>query len=305
MKKKNIIWRAACILMALTLATTSVTLTRAKYVSNDVASGTNFQVYRLLPAIVHTSFHRTTFNANLTTYYNCPAGKWAFFIIGGYGLGNGGSSGNSEANTSSLEGRRKPGILCGIYTKASTGTFTIGNIPYGARNGGSGGNGGCGKYILDTITSRPDNVATNDTTKKASLANIVTVAGGGGGRSGSNNGGYAGGYQGVNGPPTATVQNINSPYGQPETGIIDGWRGEDAAAQTTSRGSGNPGDAMAGGGSGSRWEWWKGGDGGNGGGGSDGSNGGWFQGGLGGSRSGYNCAGGGGGVFGEGAAERG
>lgn len=289
--KRNIIWRTFYILLALMLVTSSLTFAMSKYVYSNEASTTTFAVYQLLPGIVdktgNTSGTGTRDAAYRVTYYDCPAGRWAFFLSGGYGLGadNGEPANNSNG---SIETRRKPGILCGIYNKASAGTFTIGKALRGARNNGSGGNGGNGKYILDiysappTISSPPAAVANSGTitAKWNSLNGIVAVAGGGGGRGNSNdnNGGFAGGYQGQNGP--FFIQNTSIAGGQ--SGIEDGWSAPDTHDHTTNRFNNG-----GGGGGGSQWQWWYGGDG--------TTNGSWFTGGT-----GSNSGGGGGGIFGGG-----
>jgi len=295
--KKNIVLRAVYVFLALTFTTTSLALTRAKYVSSNTASGTTFTVYHLLPGIVRQVPATTVANkdqadsAVKATYYDCPAGKWAFYVKGGYGLGNGNALPNAAG-----EARRKPAILSGIYTKTTAGSFTIGRALRGTRTNGSGGNGGNGVYILDGITSPRAGVVESHNAntkpradKHASLAGIVAVAGGGGGRgstsSNGGNGGYAGGYYGKNGP--FQVQSTAADSGK--SGIEDGWRGTDAGTQTTWASG-----YMGGGGGGSEWQWWYGGE------SSSGTNGSWFAGGAGESGSSYDKGGGGGGIFGGG-----
>jgi len=273
--KKNLFLRIALLLAILTLITSSLPFTQARYVQHNIASDTEFRVFHLLPAIVHVFPARTSGVLNAADYEdfpNMPAGRWAFYVAGSSGA-NGGA----------------PGVLRGIYTKASASTtFRIG-MTGEAWWQGSGGAGGPATYLFDGLSGIPaaaggssSNSPTADQT--ASLAGIVAVAGGGGGVGASGSGGNAGGSGTQNGPFDTS------------TGIMAGWQGNNSS-QTDNR-SGQHG----GGGEGRQWNWWRGGER-----GGDSLNsatgatsGGWFTAGRATTSSGFNAGSGGGGIFGGG-----
>jgi len=169
--RKNIIWRAALVLMALTLATTSLTLSSAKYFTdynnNAGWSTAEFGVYQMLSYTGSTSV-------------TVPKGKWAFYVQGYTGSRG---SGNYSAN------HRRPGKIWGIYTLASDNTFTAANAPAGSVDEGSGGKGGDGRYIYFGSTAPTSGAQTM----------LVAVAGGGGGSGATGGGGDAGWADGHNG----------------------------------------------------------------------------------------------------------
>jgi len=189
--KKNTYMRAAMVLLALTLASTSVLFTNAKYLTEDSFSN-QFTVYSLY-SITSVGTHQA------------PAGNWAFYVRG--------QTGAATQETYSNSGL--PGVLWGIYYKTTDGQFTIGSKGGGSRRG-SGGSGGACMYIFkDNTTTIPD---------KGVIVDIVAVAGGGGGRgrqqtNGNWNGGHAGGYGGINGPYGG------SPAGWSQAGFDGGYQG--------------------------------------------------------------------------------
>jgi len=300
--KRNFIWRTIYVLMALVLATTSLTLTNAKYVSKDVLISNEFKVYNL---IAYT-FQNVRYSDQEYTCANAPAGEWAFFARGTH----------SRDNTPT----GKPGVFLGIYRKATAGYFTIGTKRGGNRavnSGGQPGSGGACAYIFDNIARPTSNPGNTD--------NWVVVAGGGGGKGVGNNspnnrGGDAGGQSGNtsswwfwNGPvaPIADGGVVEPSPTYPTWSELGFMGGYGATANNSNGNSCGPTTdrtnttAAGGGGAGVTGGRAKGGDGGNRSiaiNGADGGDGGWFSGGNGGnySTSIYNTGGGGCGVWGGG-----
>ena len=286
--KINIVWRTALVLLALTLAATSLTLTNAKYITKDTASDT----YVVFQIVAHTQ-----------SCSNLPAGKWAFYCKGDNGQTVGNRAGGLGAVTK------------GIYTIAAGESFTMGTITGGAKRGdGNGGDGGAGRYILHNLSTYPtgygNNGDANNAQKQASLVGIVAVAGGGGGGGGDHAHNYGGNAGGYSGPTTgAGGGTLDGPWSS-ETGIAGAWTAgscnatgfawltHSAAAGTQTS---NKHNAGGGGGDGRQWNWWNAGRAGtndtNGGAGEDG---GWFYAGRGRNGGSYSTGGGGGGILGGG-----
>jgi len=292
--KKNLIMRAAILLLVLTVAATSLSLafTSARFSTSNIMSN-EFAVYHLI------SFERTGYGwgtagidgtgSSHTTFNNAPAGEWAFFargVHGGAGIGGGG----------------RPGIFMGIYNKTTAGHFRAGVIRGGDNNGGEGGVGGHLAYIMSNMDIPPTVPATN-----ASTANWVAIAGGGGGGGAHANyhGGHAGGQGGTVANPTWNYLNgvvTPSPAGWADAGFIGGWRGQGGSGQNRAQTTDAANRAGGGGGAGiSVANRRAGGSGATGTGTSpNGTAGGWLSGGTGGGGSAWSTGGGGAGVWGGG-----
>ena len=231
MMKKNVIWRAAFIMLSLTLATSSLSLTSAKYITDfNATNGTSeFGVYHLLPA--HNPDPETGWgskNTDRSVYKldNAPKGYWAFFAQGTHGRDM------AEAG--------RPGSFIGIYYKATAGYFTAGTRTGGVRVGtSSSGSGGACAFIFDNI-ARP-------TSNPGNTTGWVVVAGGGGGRgnSASFRGGDAGGQTGkrnaafrrINGRlidfPGLQVQGAPDYPNWSDVGFLGGYRATQNDSSTT------------------------------------------------------------------------
>ena len=276
--KNNITWRVAALLLALTMATSPLSLTSAKYVYYSEASDTTFGVYHLLPAFTHTSTAWGSAGNEISVKYdNAPAGEWAFFCRGQHG------------RDQQVTG--KPGVFLGIYRKAADGYFTIGTMTGGSRGGNNGGSGGIAAYIFDD-RARP---ASNP----GNTAGFVAVAGGGGGRGGDNDfrGGDAGGQNGTAGGWNYVNGVPNPSPGYPtwsETGFIGGFAGNNNNTSTQSQTTSTQGNSGGGGGAGVTGDRARPGSHA----GSNGGQAGWFQGG--GGTGAYSAGGGGAGVWGGG-----
>ena len=267
--RKNAIWRAVLLLMALAILTTSVAFggTQAKYAQYiDSGSKGTFEVFHFLSFKDTNQGHDNKTNASVT-FSNVPAGEWAFFARGTNGR---------DASTPGVRG--KGAIFLGLYTKAVGGYFTIASIKGGNRHNGSvwpwnyvSGSGGAAACIFDEVSMT---TVTGRTGTARTTANIVVVAGGGGGGGEDARGGDAGGQTGlqstskyVNGIPGATEGTVSN-------GIVHGWQANSSGAgnqqsQNRSRnnGGGGGGSTTQGGqagnvsaGSGSDGDWFVGGD---------------------------------------------
>jgi len=119
--KKNLIMRAAVLLLVLTVTATSISFgfTGARFATSGVMSN-EFGVYHLL------SFQRTGYGwgtagitgtgSSHTTFNNAPAGEWAFFARGAHGY----------HHNVAYAGR--PGVFMGIFDKTTAGSFTAGVV---------------------------------------------------------------------------------------------------------------------------------------------------------------------------------
>lgn len=221
-KKRNFIWRAAALLMALSIATSSLALARAKYISTYDLNG-QFSMWTFI-VIVHDS---GTANNRETTYKDMPAGYWAFYAKGGHG-----SNPNND--------KALPGILCGIYNKAERGDMCIGNCNYGSATGGANP-GDNGKYIVDADT-RPKTAPANTVTPpNGAYEKIIVVAGGGGG--GFNDGTNCD-------PGSAGASGSSALNGSTTPKVIAGGRGDYSGAAP---GDGYGGGTTAGGSNNGAW----------------------------------------------------
>jgi len=184
-QKRNIIWRIALLLMVLAFVSNSFALTLAKYVWPRTNSGVNFAVY------------------DLYTGTGARAGKWAFYVQGNTGGGNGGA----------------PGIVRGVYHSDGSAGLSAGSTG-GGINQGTGSAGGAGTTLFHGST-------------------LVAIAGGGGGQGPAGKGGDAGwaaGYNGGNGTAqfgtgnaganNANQQGRNGSSGGGGTGATGGQGGD-------------------------------------------------------------------------------
>ena len=206
--KKNIIMRAALLLMTLTVAVTAISFmfTSAQFVSRDIESN-EFGVYHLI------SFQRTGYGwgtggvdgtgSSHTTFNNAPAGEWAFFVRGTHGTHH------------AVADSGRPGVFMGIFNKSTEGHFSAGVVRGGDRNvGTSGGHGGHMAYIMSN-RALPGNA--NDT------LGWVAIAGGGGGRGAASAGNHLNLRGGDAGGQTG---NINTwTYQNGANGFFGGFRG--------------------------------------------------------------------------------
>jgi len=142
-KKKSVIWRVALLLLALTVATTSFTLTRAKYYYVDQEISGEIKVFQIISIRSSSDF--------------APAGRYAYYARGQTGANSGGL----------------PGEMMGIFVKDADGSFVIGTAAGGAGDK-AGGNGGDARYIFDA--EKKASIGTADSNKTG----IVVVAAGGG-----------------------------------------------------------------------------------------------------------------------------
>ncbi|MDR2687025.1 MAG: hypothetical protein LBB75_04675 [Oscillospiraceae bacterium] len=166
-RKRNFVWRAALVLLALTCASTSIYFTNAKYITTESFTA-GFKIYSLIGGTGSIS--------------DAPAGRWAFYV-----RGQTGGACNSRAGGN-------PGIIKGVYDKSVSGSLTVGSTTRASNGGdwsGTGGNGGQAMYILDDLSAIP-----------SSITGIVAVAAGGGGSSPNHNSGNAGANGGVDGGGT-------------------------------------------------------------------------------------------------------
>jgi hypothetical protein len=294
--KKNKFLRAAAVFLALTFASMPVSLSSAKYYSDDIeAHADEIRVFHLLPKIEHSN---TALSAQaMTSYPNVPKGYWAFYLRGESGE----TRNRSGLGAGTSKNGGQPGVLRGIFYLPSNSNFVVGKTRGGTRNDGTlnyGGHGGGAEFILWGV-SVPGTI-TNAPVPSGDVTNIVAIAGGGGGNCQDNgHGGHAGassatansttmqGHQ--NGPgywPGCAGYNTASPaFGPNRNGASGGGGGAPDSPDYSSTDSGWGGEYNT-----SNY----------------GTGGSWFQTGSGGNaqNSSYVCGGGGGGLWGGGGGGR-
>lgn len=294
--KRGGLWRIAAMLLVLALVTSPASLSKAKYVSEDISSSNEIKVYHLLSGVTITG----------TGTYYFPPGKVAFYCRGQ--AGTKGADSNQWGHDMKGGAGGAPGIIKGVLTDFPGGYFTVGECNAGSgRDTGRGG--GKGKWIVL-------NRAAPSTTAK-DVSGLVAVAGGGGGGTGAyagmfqwlhgNDGGNAGAYDGsVNGGSGGNAgvyrgwsgaayggggTALLGPYRQTGDLVVNGGGGGDISAGTDSGGGyGGTLDNSGVGGS-----WFGGGNGNQNSGGSGGGGGGLYGGGGGGRHGGNRSDGSGGG----------
>lgn len=293
--KKNIIWRAAVVLLALTMATLPLTATNAKYSSYLPAHAGEIKVFHLLPSIERAD---TASSAQKFDPYSARKGYWAYFLKGENGAKSSNGSGAGGA----------PGIVMGVYNLSADAYFLVGKTRGGAGQG-QGGNGGGAEFIIQSTA----NTASHTNNPAPSGTTVIAVAGGGGGTgsNGSNNkGGHAGASIGSTGSVTMPgPQNGSGSWGGAQGGNTGGVISTSNNSQNGGGGDGSTygrkGVASGTYSDGTDGNWFQTGSGGNGGGSiaySGGGGGGIYGGGGGATHSSNAGSGGGGGSYSAGGA---
>lgn len=178
--KKNILLRAALLLLALTMATLPVASSVAKYTSLGIASANEFHMFHLMPAVTGSRGTATSYSAALAPekiFKNTGdqelgiKGYWAFYLKGQKGA----TSGNNWTGGPA-------GVAQGIFYSADSVYYALGKTRGGNRSG-VGGDGGSALYLLYNSTTVPT---------ESSHGQLIGIAGGGGGAGNDNYGGKAG-----------------------------------------------------------------------------------------------------------------
>jgi len=207
--KKNIFLRTARVLLALTVAITSISFsfTLARFIESDIMSNEIAEYHLISFQYSNNDWDNGT---RAVRFDDAPAGEWAFFARGTHGRGG------TDANNTG-----RPGVFLGLYTKEEDGFFVLGTV----RGGDGNRRGGAAAYILDDMTARP---ATNP----GHMNGIVVVAGGGGGRGGGTADGFRGGDAGGQTGQQTGWRHINGVYApEPdpprwaEPGFFGGFQG--------------------------------------------------------------------------------
>jgi len=258
MKKRLSLWRTAALLFALSMATTSIAASRAKYV-DYVADATTFYITRindplLRSGIVADRSAGVAYTGRYSTW-TLKKGYWAFCLRGGRGVrynatrtpynGAGGNSGTADgivyisADNTPVYAIAASGGDLNAYTATTNTGDMLNSALYGGGQGkgrtgtgstGGGRGGGCSILYMGNVNP--------------AAATLIAVAGGGGGGGAADgsDAGFAGGAAGNVGSLGTVKPNGTLAVGNGADGAADGTAQTHGKGGTTAGGAGGSQD---------------------------------------------------------------